>query len=82
MIVQHLKAPNDSNGNPRRLWAVYGSYSGNLVELIEEGYAGRPDACNKRLNPDVVEVLEVNITVGEYNVWKKYAKEQHIYSPR
>lgn len=82
MIVQHLKAPNDRNGNPRRLWAVYGSDSGNLVELIEEGYAGRPDVCDDWRNPDVVEIPEINITAGEYNAWKKYAKERHIYSPR
>ncbi len=83
MIIQHLKAPSDNNGNPRRLWAVCHPKNGHLMELIEEGYQGRPAGVDQRLTKArLVELPEVSITVGEYKRWKKYAKERHIYSPR
>ena len=42
--VQHLRAPNDVNGNPRRCYVLYrldddGAW---LVEVRDEGYAGEP----------------------------------------
>ena len=37
--VLHFTAPNDRNGNPRRLWAVF-TPAGQLVAAYDEGYEG------------------------------------------
>lgn len=39
-IVLHLRAKNDSNGNPRRFYAVINAETGQLIEAIDEGYRG------------------------------------------
>jgi len=39
-IIQHMAAPNDVNGNPRRAFAVYDTLSGHLVAAFDEGYHG------------------------------------------
>lgn len=39
MIALHLAAPNDRNGNPRRLFAVLDD-QGRWYDMIEEGYEG------------------------------------------
>ena len=41
MAWQHLNAGNDTNGNPRRVFVVY-AMSGNILDVIDEGYAGTP----------------------------------------
>jgi len=61
--MQHLCATNDRNGNPRRLWAVY-TNDGHVIEVIDEGYAGRP-----QVGADVVELPMVHITPAEYSAW-------------
>lgn len=61
MCYQHLKTKNDRNGNPRRLWVAY-NYRGNVCEVIDEGYSGRPYHLKDKL-----EILEVEIPVYEYD---------------
>ena len=41
---QHMKARNDINGNPQRLFAVYEitPVGAAVVGVIDEGYAGTP----------------------------------------
>lgn len=41
--VQHLRAPNDYNGNPRRVYVVY-NRAGDVVDAIDEGYRGLPQS--------------------------------------
>ena len=38
LYVQQLRAPNDANGNPRRLWAIYCPETGDLLGIHDEGY--------------------------------------------
>ena len=38
--IQHLSAPNDSNGNPRRLYLVTNLHE-NRSAAFDEGYIGR-----------------------------------------
>lgn len=38
-FVIRYRAPNDKNGNPRRVYVVYGSDE-TVISTIDEGYAG------------------------------------------
>ena len=55
---QHMKAPQDRNGNPRRLWMVY---EGREFYAIDEEYKGRPAFLR-----DYLELIPVNISVSDY----------------
>lgn len=61
MCYQHLKSKNDRNGNPRRLWVVY-NHRGYIMEVIDEGYSGRPYHLK-----DKVEIAEIEVPVSEYD---------------
>jgi hypothetical protein len=82
-IAQRLIAPNDTNGNPRRLWVIY-LFAENarrdafLVPryIIEEGYSGEPDLCG------AVRLTDVRVTPAEYNSWVREAKRSGNYISR
>lgn len=67
---QQLKAPNDRNGNPRRLWMIYEfeTLPDNDVDIvvasktyaIDEGYRGMPAEARG------LEIPAINITLAEY----------------
>lgn len=42
VFVIRYRSPNDKNGNPRRVYVVYGS-DGNFISAHDEGYTG--DRC-------------------------------------
>lgn len=63
-VFQHIKAPNDSNGNPRRLYLVYSTETGRLVSVYDEGYGGRPAALR-----GVVELPPIEVSASEYKAW-------------
>lgn len=65
-MLQNLCCTNDVNGNPRRIWAVYGP-SGVIVDALDEGYAGKGEKYRNR--PDLVELPSIVITPGEYREW-------------
>jgi len=67
-MVQHLCATNDSNGNPRRIWALY-DVAGNIVQVIDEGYSGR-----REVPKGLVELPEITVTPGVYRAWLKTSK--------
>ena len=54
--LQHLKADNDINGNPQRLYIII---RGNGYEIKDEGYGGEPQG-------DYVYLPPVNISTKEY----------------
>ena len=62
-FVQHLAADNDSNGNPRRVWAVYGD-RGEIVTAIDEGYGNLPSEFL-----DLPQLPTIHITPAEYREW-------------
>jgi hypothetical protein len=70
-VIQHIKAPNDLNGNPRRLFLVVWVYeNGNVTMAYDEGYAGRGAIPDKRNTahasmPDI-ELPPINTTPSEY----------------
>ena len=67
---QHMKAPNDTNGNPRRLFMVY---DGSTQFAVDEGYKGKPkflNYCRHGRNwgngDDFQELMPVDISPKEY----------------
>lgn len=67
--VLHLCCTNDTNGNPRRPYAVYSL--GETLAILEEGYlgAGALDEPWGRLVGDILRhrvAMDVNITPKEY----------------
>lgn len=40
LLAIKLNAGNDTNGNPRRVFVVFGS-DGDIIKAIDEGYRGR-----------------------------------------
>lgn len=39
LLAIHLCAPNDTNGNPRRVYVLH-DRAGSIVAAIDEGYSG------------------------------------------
>lgn len=74
MFVQWIKAPNDSNGNPRRAFVIYAihedDYSGYtvIVDVIDDGYQGQPQWVRKLPHAD-----SVKVSVAEYKRYLKYS---------
>ena len=64
--VLHLVAPNDTSGNPRRLYMVVDS--NGLATFWDESYEGKE--C---LPPSLQDftTFQLNITAGEYKRLKK-----------
>jgi hypothetical protein len=67
-VAIKLAAPNDVNGNPRRLYAAIGP--GGMLTVTEEGYLG-DEAARQAFGPNVVIGETVNIPPSEYNRLRK-----------
>lgn len=65
--IQRLYTKNDSNGNPRRVFLVYGLQKGEmrLHGVYEEGYLGR-QAVPQEIRDNASTYLDVEITPREY----------------
>ena len=69
-VIQHVKAPNDKNGNPRRLYLVTDTNNGAFTtrtQAFDEGYAG-PGVIpgHKRNVAHAIELPSVHVTAREY----------------
>ena len=64
-FYQHLKALNDINGNPQRLYVVYDD-TGNVVSAHDEGYSGLPKECK-----NLTELPDIDISQKTYRQWRK-----------
>ncbi len=64
-MYQHLSAPSDSNGNPRRLYMVMDE-EGNIITAIDEGYSGFPKDLN-----GLIQLPEYPISIKLYRELKK-----------
>ena len=68
--VLHLRTKNDTNGNPRRFYAVF--YGSKLSGLYEEGYTGYAVLPQAVRDANVAgPVLTLDITPSEYNRLRK-----------
>lgn len=65
-FLNHLCAPNDTNGNPRRVFVVQRLSDGLIEAAFDEGYSGR-EAWTKHLDEaEVIVGIRINVTVSEY----------------
>lgn len=74
LCVQHIRAPNDANGNPQRLYLVFSIYTPSFVNAYDEGYLGE-DAIPRavRAASSTVWLPAINVGVTEYRrLLKKY----------
>lgn len=71
MIYLHLRASNDNNGNPRRLFMVLDA-DARIKAIINQGYNGRREI--RENFPNAKEGPNIDITVPEYNHWIAWAK--------
>jgi len=68
-MVQHIGTTNDTNGNPRRAW-VYTDHNGRVVDVVDEGYSGRPAIL--RTDPGaIVEMPYMSVTPKCYRNYVK-----------
>ena len=68
-MYQHLRANNDVNGNPRRCFVIY-DYDANIIDVIDEGYVGRPKWVSA-----LRQLATLDIGISEYkNLLKMAAK--------
>jgi hypothetical protein len=68
MIVQHMRAKNDVNGNPRRVYVVYGRLDSNDTERryldivdVYDGRNGEPKEIQH-----IAKIPEAEITPKDY----------------
>ncbi len=71
MIYLHLATKHDVNGNPRRLYVILDS-DGDVVDVIDEGYAGNSQVRKKY--PDAVVGPRIEVPISEYKDWLKYGR--------
>ena len=81
---QHFCAPNDTNGNPRRLWVIYTlvetdpepgmEYPGATVtqtDVYEEGYRGWPRPLNQN---HMAQLPTIGVSATVYKALVNHAK--------
>ena len=64
MLAVYVNAGNDTNGNPRRGWAVHDVITATIVEFIDEGYNGRAELRKKY--GEIAETGRFDITPRQY----------------
>lgn len=68
MIALHLRASNDTNGNPRRLFLILDN-DGDAVDAVDEGYSGY--GAIARNYPEIKIGATIEVTPAEYRSWLK-----------
>lgn len=71
-FYQHVKAPNDRNGNPQRCYVLFDG-QGTIRGVFDEGYAGGPQ--HNGLWEGAIEIYSVEVSVKEYKSFIRYGKE-------
>lgn len=74
-LVQQVRAPNDTNGNPRRAFIVYCAISARatVVGAYDVGYEGRSAVPEKFR--DAVRIPTIDVPVSEYLSWLAWGDE-------
>lgn len=71
-MFQRICAAPDAEGNPRRLYAIYGT-DGSLLASIDYEHFGQPKWFD-----DLIELPAVAVSVAEYNRWLRKAEPAPI----
>lgn len=69
-IIQHLIAPNDINGNPKRGWLVWWHKDGKVIGFVDEGHRGR-QALGEYLKHHLIDLGSISVTGAIYSMAKK-----------
>jgi hypothetical protein len=73
VMVTHLRADNDPNGNPQRLYVI-NDMKGAVIDVIDEGYYG--SQAYRRKYPNFVEVSTYYIPKSQYHELKREWKDK------
>lgn len=65
LFAIHMRAKNDSNGNPRRVFVGYNEF-GHTTHVTDEGYLGQP-AWIRAMNAAGVWETSMEVTIAQYN---------------
>jgi hypothetical protein len=65
-IIQHWRAPNDRNGNPRRAFIAFDTASGHTVGAWDEGYVGAAAVPRNVWDDTAVYIGAVDVTASTY----------------
>lgn len=76
LVRQQLRAENDVNGNPRRVWILYDCDNGIVVACRDEGYEGDPIHNDESLFSQATAKLpSIDVEVSEYEKWVEYDEQ-------
>ena len=64
LLALHMRAPNDTNGNPRRCYVVM-TRDGAIVQAVDEGYSGWQAVCQAGY-PNAVQGPAFDVTPSAY----------------
>lgn len=76
ILVQHLRAANDPNGNPQRLWNVIDGQNDRTLYVIDEGYGNLRATMERICLPSYVELPSVNISSADYHARIRAARQR------
>jgi len=82
-IFQILRAPNDTNGNPRRLTLEYCARNGNLVMVADHGYRGDCIPSSKAewtIEDGFIILPSVNVSASEYADYRASARDCGVWN--
>lgn len=73
-VFIRLKAEQERNGNPRRCYLVLCCDTGNVLEVIDEGYKGVKAVYSSY--PEAREGPDIKVPVKEYKSWVAWQHER------
>ena len=77
VTVVHLKAPNDTNGNPRRLFVLLDR--GDIIGVVNEGYEGEgvlDMIYGKGLRERIA--MRIPVSAAVYSETRKMARRRNL----
>lgn len=80
-VAIKLNAKNDTNGNPRRVYVVIETSTGDLYDAVEEGYANDIEDL-RRQYPGIAHPCEFPTTPGEYRDLLKLGEKKRTKRER
>lgn len=72
LLIQRLIAPNDRNGNPRRLFVIYAADTGEIQDVFDEGYQGL-GVVPQKIRSLSVELPSIPVSASVYKEFLSHA---------
>lgn len=81
MYCQLLQTGHDNNGNPRRVWVLYGE-DGSIMLTEDQGYDGRVALVKWRkwladsgFDSEIIELPTLDVTTKQYRTMVEFKPE-------